>query len=115
MEIGYIYKSDMHGHCFVLIYEYVGCMLTHSDRFDDNIKLSETDFKKEDSNGMRYEFQFDNTYFKSKKLLKREEFGPYIKVGEMTDEGLSKVWDAIKGQFPKDFVSPQDKRKRNRL
>jgi len=67
---------------------YIGAMLTKSNKYNDNILMSESHFKKEKSNGEKYEFCFDNTHLVKTELIKKDEWKPFRKVGELTKEGI---------------------------
>ena len=75
---------------------FIGAMLTHRDR--DNVSMSEKHFYKQDSEGNKYELFFDQTYLVEALLLKKLEWRPFRKVGQLTDAGISFV-DSKIGNF----------------
>ena len=78
---------------------FVGAMLTTSD-YADNILMAEKHFKIKDSKGIMYKFLFRNTHLVNAKLVKRNEWGPFEKVGELTVEGIEFVESRIKAKNP---------------
>jgi len=70
---------------------FVGDMLTKSNNYPNNILMEEKYFKKEDPEGKRYKLSFNNTHLVKAKLMKRKEWKPFKKVGELTDEGIAFV------------------------
>lgn len=77
-----------------------GCMLTHAgpEKGYDNIELKKEHFEVENEKGQRYSFQFDDTYFVKARLVKKVLWGPFEKVGRLTDEGIKYLNDSLKGQ-----------------
>src|SRR3989338_7260313 len=67
---------------------FIGAMLTTSSNYPDNILMKDAHFKKKNLTGGKFEFSFSNTHFVAKALIKKEEWGPFKKVGELTDEGI---------------------------
>ncbi|MFL9837105.1 hypothetical protein ABS768_06310 [Flavobacterium sp. ST-75] len=69
---------------------FVGVMLTKSSGYG-NIKLLEEHVVKYSLEGEKYSFEYNNTHFVKAKLLKRNEWSPFTKVGQINKEGLSFV------------------------
>ncbi len=69
-------------------YSFVGTMLTTSPYHADNILMAEKHFKKEDSNGKKFKFGFSNTHLVKTELIKKNEWKPFKKVGELTAKGI---------------------------
>ena len=67
---------------------FIGCMLTTSSHYSANILLEEKYFKKEDINGNKFKIKYKKSYFVNAKLLKRIEWKPFTKEGELTSEGV---------------------------
>jgi hypothetical protein len=67
---------------------FIGCMLTSSNNFDSNILMKLEHFKKLNENGEEFELQFSNSHLVKAKLLKRNEWQPFRKIGELTSNGL---------------------------
>lgn len=74
---------------------FIGAMLTKSNKFAGNILMKREHFKVDDANGSKFEFQFKNTHLVKAKLLKRNEWQPFRKIGELTDEGISFIESKI--------------------
>lgn len=79
---------------------FVGIMLTTSPNHADNILMAEKHFNKKDSNGKKCKFCFNNTHFVDKKLIKKDEWGPFKKVGELTKEGIEFIESKISNKKP---------------
>ncbi|MFN8295286.1 MAG: hypothetical protein U0T69_03775 [Chitinophagales bacterium] len=79
---------------------FIGVMLTSSPKHG-NVPLLETHIKRQSNRGKNFEFQFRHTHIVNAKLIKEETWGPYRKVGELTEEGLMFINDYIKDKKPK--------------
>lgn len=66
--------------------DFIGAMVTHG-AVGDNILMDISHFV-QSNQGTSYEFQFDDTYLVQAKLLKFENWGPFTKVGQLSDEGI---------------------------
>lgn len=94
MEIGEIYRGTKTNHPIIFIREdneeqFIGCIITHSRKYPNNIAFRTGHFIKYNDEGTRYDVQFDNSYFVKLKLIKRYSWGSYNKVGQLTEEGVS--------------------------
>ena len=71
--------------------DYVGIMLTHatSIEYNNNIALDATHIKENDENGVKFNFQYSNTHFLNAKLIKKQDWGKYTKIGELTNSGIA--------------------------
>jgi len=88
---------------------FVGAVLTHSEKLD-NSTMKKEHFKESDVDGKKYELDFDNTLLVGKCFIKPQEWGPYIKIGELTKEGIEFVESVTRGQSPvfwDDYVDRQ--------
>ena len=76
------------------------CIITHADdeQYPDNIRMTEYHFKERDEDGNRYEISYDETFFVSKCLIKKNEWGPYEKKGELTLGGIEFVERMIENE-----------------
>ena len=70
---------------------FIGAVLTHSSRYNDNVLMNEEHFRKSNANGKKYGFNFDSTYLIVKRFIKLQEWGPFKKIGELTKEGIKFV------------------------
>lgn len=75
-------------------------MLTKSCKYIDNILMEEKYFEKDDSDGNKYEFTFTDTHFVRVKLIKRVEWRPFRKIGELTAEGIEFIESKLKDADP---------------
>lgn len=73
---------------------FIGGMITHMPS-KKNIKMADSHFKKLDESGTNYKVQFDNTNLVIAKLKKFINWGPFTKVGELTNEGITFVEKTI--------------------
>lgn len=96
-------KSPQEGkHPIIFLGEYhdpsffVGTFLTHAKGYKDyeNIPFEELDFIP------GYKIKDGHSYFAPVLFLKREEWGPYYKVGKLTERGLSRVQEVTGGCEP---------------
>lgn len=85
---------------------FYGIMLTKAGNYDSNILLPEEYIIKE-KDGVTFPFQFNNTHFVKIKLLKKNEWQPFSKIGEISAEGIlfvesnitideAKLWEEFK-------------------
>ena len=108
-------KSDAI-HPIVYLREYdinffIGAMLTKSNRYKDNILMLGSHFNKEGSKGRKYKFNFNNTHLVKTELIKKDEWKPFKKVGELTGEGIKFVESNIKQTNPilwEDYLSMEE-------
>jgi hypothetical protein len=97
-----VYLKDSVGGFFI------GAMLTTSKNFADNILMAAEHFKTNDEKGVKYELQFNNTHLVKAKLLKRNEWQPFRKIGELSDEGIEFVESKVSQEHEKlweDYIS----------
>src|SRR3989338_11441683 len=69
---------------------FVAAVLTHSAK-QDNIPMKEDHFKDANGDGKKYKFNFDNTFLVGRRFIKPKEWAPYLKIGELTEEGIKFV------------------------
>lgn len=69
---------------------FIGVMLTHAADYG-NIALEKKHILEEDEQGRKFPFQFNNTHFVKARLLKKNEWMPFRKIGKMSTEGVSVV------------------------
>lgn len=79
---------------------FIGVVLTHSNKYDDNILLKTEHFKGAGLKGEKFKFQFDNTYFVREKFIKPLVWGPFEKIGELSDAGMLFIETQIKNYKP---------------
>lgn len=79
---------------------FIGAMLTKSSNYTDNILMAEKHFKKRDLNN-KYEFCFNNTHLVNAQLIKKDEWKPFRKVGELTNEGIEFIKSKINDKEPR--------------
>jgi len=99
-KIGDIVSSNITNHPIVYIDSYfddfIGCLITHSttDEYSDNIGLRKSDFIIEEGFSVIY----DDSYFVSKKTIKKAEWGPFEKVGQISKYGIKLIKSYIKNK-----------------
>ena len=74
--------------------DFIGAMVTHSQN-EKNVQMSEQHFENISEDGTQYKFQFDNTNLVKAKLFKFESWGPFTKIGKLTDSGIKFVEKTI--------------------
>lgn len=94
---GDILKSDhrdaIHPIVFLDGYDdsfFIGAMITSSgpNSYPDNVLMKETHFCMTDKCGKEYETRYGPSYLVDAKLLKRLEWQPFRKTGQLTDFGI---------------------------
>lgn len=73
---------------------FIGGMLTHTFS-NKNKQMHVSHFHATNENGAKYKFQFENTHLVIAKLMKVESWGPFKKVGALTEEGITFVTETI--------------------
>ncbi len=94
---------------------FIGAMLTKSGNYTNNILMAEKHFKKIDLNGKKYEFRFKNTHFVRAELIKKEEWRPFKKVGELTKEGIKFIESKISNKNPEFWEDCSDTKNINEI
>jgi hypothetical protein len=79
-----------------MVNDFIGVMLTHSNRFKANKPLLLEHFLTHDEDRNEFDFKWDDTRFVAVRLLKPANWGPYLKNGEVTQQGI----DVIEAQLP---------------
>ena len=74
-------------------------MLTSNGRIN-NVPFRKTHFKEVDSEGDPFHVTYGPSYFPYALLIKRSNINGLIKVGELTEEGISYVVGTLDGQTP---------------
>lgn len=69
---------------------FYGIMLTKAENYDTNIMLPEK-YIVTHKDGVAFPFQYNNTHFVRAKLLKKIEWEPFNKIGEISSEGIEFV------------------------
>jgi len=77
---------------------FIGAMITHHADKKRNVEMEATHFK----NG--YEFKFDKSYVVKGRFIKSEEWGPFRKIGQLTEKGLEFVNNAIAQEQEETFA-----------
>lgn len=91
---------------------FIGAMLTKSSNHSDNILMEKGHFKKKNSVGEKFDFFFNNTHLVNTELMKKDEWKPFKKVGELTNKGIKFIESKISGKNPKiweDYLSQKTK------
>ena len=92
---------------------FIGAMLTSSHQAD-NIPMAASHFKETDDDGRKFELSFRNTFLVNASLIKRSDWRPFRKVGELTDEGIkfleSKIGDK-QSKFWEEYLKNKTVRK----
>lgn len=70
---------------------FIGAMLTKSPKWNNNIEMKPEHIRVENGKGEAFEFKYNNTHLVKAKLLKRQEWEPFRKIGELTELGLDFV------------------------
>ena len=82
---------------------FIGAIMTHSPNYG-NILMDEEHFQKKDDEGNYFQFKYEKTHLVKAKLLKPgNEWGPFVKVGKLTDSGIEFVESQIYALIEKDW------------
>lgn len=79
---------------------FIGGVLTHALK-PDNVLMKIEHFKVVNGDNKRYDFRFSNTRLVMYRFIKPEGWGPYTKVGELTEEGINFIDSIVSNQDPR--------------
>lgn len=81
---------------------FLGAMITHgkNEKYEENILMSKEHFEIVDDSKTRYGIQFKDTHLVNVRLLKKLEWAPFTKDGQLTAEGVSFVETNLKNKDP---------------
>lgn len=77
--------------------DFIGIVLTKSNKYQTNILMDKSHFYS------GYTFYFKNTHFINHPFLKFGSWGPFKKVGQITDDGLNFIEAHIKEKSAQEF------------
>ncbi|NDI99151.1 hypothetical protein GWA97_08705 [Flavobacterium sp. LaA7.5] len=119
MEIGDILKASHRsfekGKHYIIFLEgynknnFLGAMITHSDKYG-NIPFIVEHFEELDNEGVNYEIVYDNSYLVQGVFIKPKEWGPFEKVGKLTQNGIEYINKHLEGLVPISFSEYFNKR-----
>lgn len=87
--------------------EFIGGMLTTTELFPQNILMTESHFINMDENGNEFKVTYKNSKLVPAKLYKPENWGPFEKVGQLSEEGIAFVKEHIghlEAEFWKNYI-----------
>ncbi|HEX8514553.1 MAG TPA: hypothetical protein VF868_00030 [Bacteroidia bacterium] len=93
-------RSFHAGKHYIVFYDgynddnFIGAMLTHTVN-DKNELMNASHFIEDDEKGNEFKVRFENTHLVKAKLMKFEKWGPFNKVGELTNSGIDFVENTI--------------------
>ena len=104
-DLGDILEADDRrakaGKHFIIYYgdhdgtNFIGAMVTHFEDLSKNRLMDETHFEKKDKSGNQYKFQYNRTFIVVAKLIKFSDWGPFIKIGKLSKDGIAFVVKCI--------------------
>ena len=74
---------------------FIGAMITKSGKYAQNILMKPDHFREVDDQGNKFELYYNKSKLVKAKLIKRNEWHPFRKIGELTIEGLTFVENNI--------------------
>lgn len=93
------------GHPIVFLREndqdtFIGLMLSTKSYKGMNYQMEVIHFEIYDENSDEYEFKYNNTHVVPLNLLKKSEWEPFVKIGQLSKEGLLYVKEVVAGTKP---------------
>lgn len=79
---------------------FIGAMITSSSEFEDNVPMTKEHFEILDPDGKKYQLYYKDSYLVEAKLLKRQEWRPFKKVGHLTVVGIDFVESKMSAKYP---------------
>ena len=80
--------------------QFYGCIITHSENYDNNFALENKHFTENDENGEAFKIQYENSFCAKLKLEKQNDWGPFLKVGALSEEGKEFVKNKVQHEQP---------------
>jgi len=81
-------------------HEFLGAMLTTSDKQPENIPMKPEHFKEKDKDGNPYSVTYKNSKVVAKLYVKKMDWRPFELKGQLTEEGLTFVTKLTDGMNP---------------
>lgn len=78
--------------------DFLGIMLTHSTKYKDNILMERTHI---DSTKL---FAWNNTHFVNQVFIKLSDWGPFLKVSSLTNDGISFINKNLTNNRPTTYL-----------
>jgi hypothetical protein len=91
-EAGYHYIIFYNGHTDD---EFEAGILTSTEKYSVNIPMNESHFINTDKNGDYFKVTYKNSKLVPAKLYKPENWGPFEKVGQLSEDGIAFVEEHI--------------------
>ena len=101
------------GFHFIIFYdghdddEFLAGVLTSTDKYPVNIVMNNKHFQYSDENDFTFKVTYKNSKLVPAKLFKPEQWGPYHKVGQLTEEGIDfvrKHIEALQPEYWQDYI-----------
>tara|TARA_B100000780_G_C21004227_1_gene401907 strand:+ start:498 stop:863 length:366 start_codon:yes stop_codon:yes gene_type:complete len=87
-------KSRIAGYHYIVYYEsisaneFAGTFISTDGSFEQNIKMIDNHFEEYDENNELYDIRNDVSFLARAKLIKLESWGPFTKVGQLSNDGV---------------------------
>lgn len=94
-------RSREAGFHYIIFYdgysdnEFMAGVLTSTDKYPVNILMNLNHFLQKDENGNDFKVTFKNSKLVPAKLYKPENWGPFEKVGQLTEDGIAFVKEHV--------------------
>ena len=79
---------------------FIGGVLTHNGFYKNNVLMDVKHFERNSGNGKEFKFKFDETYLVKGKFIKLQDWGPFKKIGRLTQKGINFVQSETDGENP---------------
>jgi hypothetical protein len=80
--------------------QFYGCIITHSERYSNNFTFKKEHFLEKDENGRDYKVQYENSFYVKLKLEKQNDWGPFLKIGALSNEGIKIIKSNVQIEQP---------------
>lgn len=87
-------KSRVAGYHYIVYYEsisaneFAGTFISTDGSFEQNIEMTDNHFEEYDENDELYDIRNDGSFLARAKLIKLESWGPFTKVGQLSNVGV---------------------------
>jgi len=75
--------------------EFAGTFISTDGSYEQNIEMSNNHFEEYDNHGALYDVNYDSSFLACAKLIKLESWGPFSKVGQLSNEGVEFLENTI--------------------
>ncbi len=94
-------------------YSFIGCIITYSNsmKYKNNVSFLPEHFEILDTEKNKFSVVYEDSYFVNLELIKKMEWGPFVKVGKLTRSGIEFLDKQLAKDDPikwKDYINNKE-------